>query len=159
MKRLMSSTSVAVLFTGLLLFYSCKKTNTNSGQNSFTWIHAGKTFQPTIYAAYLGPGFTFTPFHIIAGFGNFPTGFDMRIDFHLSSFAVGAYSIVPSPATVNTLYYIDDAGYNLEGISGTVNITANVNNRLSGNFSVTVINAAAVTSLVTGSFTEITINP
>jgi hypothetical protein len=158
MKKIILNASSFLLLTGLLLLSSCKKSN-DAGQGSFTWTHAGKTFQPPVYAAYLGTGYTFTPFHIIAGFGNFPSGFDRRVDFHLTSFAVGSYTIVLSPSTANTLEYIDDAGFNLAGTSGNLNITANANNRMSGNFSVTVINPAMATSLMTGSFTGITINP
>ena len=158
MKKIIFHIFSAVLLMSLFQLLSCKKSN-DADQGSFTWSHAGKTYQPTVYAAYLGTGYTFTPFHIIAGFGNFPSGFNRRIDFHLTSFAVGSYSIVLSPSTANTLDYIDDAGFNLAGTSGTLNITANANNRLSGNFSVTVINPALATSLMTGSFTGITINP
>lgn len=158
MKKILLNVFSVLLLMSLFLLSSCKKSN-DSDQSSFSWSHAGKSYQPTIYAAYLGTGYTFTPFHIIAGFGTFPTGFNRRIDFHLSSFAVGSYTIVLFPATVNTLDYIDDAGFNLAGSSGTLNITANANNRLSGNFSVTVVDATLATSLVTGSFTNISINP
>jgi hypothetical protein len=137
---------------------SCKKSS-DSGNGSFSWTHAGKSYQPVVYAAYLGTGYTFTPFHIIAGFGTFPAGFQRRIDFHLTTFAVGAYSIVLSPSTANTLEYIDDAGFNLAGTSGTLNITAYADNRMSGNFSVTVVDPSMATSLVSGSFTDIVVNP
>jgi hypothetical protein len=158
MKKIILNAFSVLLLMSLFLLSSCKKSN-DADQGSFTWTHAGKTFQPPVYAAYLGTGYTFTPFHIIAGFGNFPSGFDRRVDFHLTSFTVGSYTIVLSPSTANTLDYIDDAGFNLAGTSGTLNITANANNRMSGNFSVTVINPAMATSLMTGSFTDITINP
>jgi hypothetical protein len=84
---------------------------------------------------------------------------ERRVSFHLNSFAVGSSTIVAYPASVNTFDYVDDAGYNLAGISGTVNISSNTNNRLSGNFSVTLIDASSATSLITGSFTDIPIQP
>jgi hypothetical protein len=158
MKKIILNTSSVLLLAGLFLLSSCKKSN-DAEPGSFSWTHAGKTYQPTIYAAYLGTGYTFTPFHIIAGFGTFPSGFTRRVDFHLTSFAVGTYTVALSPGSANTLDYIDDGGFNLAGTAGTLNITANANNRMSGNFSVTVINPSMVTSPITGSFTDITINP
>lgn len=140
------------------LLSSCKKSN-DAGQGSFTWTHDGKSFEATAFAAFTGPTYSFVPFNILAGYGTFSGRFEMRIGFHVGTFAVGSYTIVPYPATVNTFDYVDEAGYNLAGISGTVNITSNSNNRLSGNFSVTLINATSATSLITGNFTNVSIEP
>ena len=162
MKTMPFKSLICIVLLGSFVFWSCSKSNDTSSQNivnSFTWIHGGNTYKATIDTAFLGAGYTITPFHIIAGFGTFPLGFNRRIDFHLTSFAVGAYTIVPSPATVNTLQYIDDAGFNLEGISGNLTITGNSNNLLSGNFSLTLINGSAVTSPMSGSFTNMSIRP
>jgi hypothetical protein len=144
----------------LLFFLSdCKKSNDTLETNGFNWTTGGKSYNAAIFKAFSGTGYTITPFHIIAGFGNFPTGFNRRVDFHTSSFNVGSFTIVPSPNTVNTLQYIDDLGNNMEGISGTLNITSNSNNFISGDFSVTLINASMATSTMTGSFTNISIEP
>ena len=151
-----------IVLLGSITFWSCSKSSDTASQSTasnFTWTQEGKTFTATIDTAFLGVGYTFTPFHIIAGFGTFPTSFNRRIDFHLTSFNIGAYTIVPSPATVNTLDYIDDAGFNLQGISGTLNITGNASSLLSGNFSLTLINGAGVTNPMSGSFSNVSIHP
>lgn len=154
------SITLFIIFT-VFLFASCKKSGDNSSSNkhSFTWTTGGKNFTPTIDTAFLRPSFTTTPYHIIAGFGTFPSRFDQRIDFHLSSFAAGSYTISSGSGAVNTLYYIDDAGYNLEAISGTLNITASSNNLISGNFSVVLINPSRATSTMTGKFTNVSVVP
>jgi hypothetical protein len=161
MKTITPKTIVSLFLTisVLLFFTDCSKSNDSQATNDFIWSTGGKSYNATIHKAFTGTGYTFTPFHIIAGFGNFPTGFNRRIDFHLSSFAVGSYTIVPSPNTVNTLQYIDDLGNNMEGIAGTLKITVNSNNLLSGDFSVTLIDASMVTSTMSGSFTNISMEP
>ena len=154
------SFSYFVLIVSTLIFSCSKSGNTKPpSTNSFTWTTGGKNYSATIDTAFLGTNILGTPFHLSAGFGTFPSGYNGRIDFHLTSFNVGTYSITPSPATVNTLRYIDDAGFILEGISGALNITANSNNFLSGNFSITLINPSMVASQMTGSFTDVSIRP
>jgi hypothetical protein len=159
MKKIILATPSILLFTFLLLLLSCKKSGNESQKGNFTWNHAGKSFEATESAAFTSTTYSVVPFNTMAGYGSFSTRFERRISFHLNSFTAGSYSIVPYPATVNTFDYIDDAGYNLAGTSGTVNITANANNFLSGNFSVTLINPSAVTSLITGNFTNVSITP
>jgi hypothetical protein len=152
---------LVLLSVVFIIFPSCGKSDKPipPSTNSFIWTTGGTNYTATIDTAFLGTGYTITPFHIIAGFGTFPLGFERRIDFHLTSFNIGSYAIVSSAGSVNTLQYINDAGDDLEGISGTLNITANANNLLSGNFSVTLINSSAVTSPMTGSFTNMSIRP
>lgn len=161
MRRLISCCPVLFLFlvSASFVFSSCKKSNDKRSPVIFTWTHGGNTYNPSFSSAFLGTGYTFTPFHIVAGFGTYPSGFVPRVDFHLTSFNTGTYTIAPSPATVNTLRYIDDGGFILEGISGTINITVNANNLLSGNFSVTLTDPSSATSSLTGSFANITISP
>lgn len=158
MKKIILSACSILLLLNLLLLSGCKKSNDSNG-GSFAWTHAGKSYQSTVFQAFLGTGYTFTPFHIVAGFGTFPTGFQRRIDFHLTSFAVGSYTIILSPSTANTVEYIDDAGFILAGTSGTLNITSYSNNQMSGNFSVTLIDPSSATTQLAGSFTNIVVNP
>jgi len=153
-------TSFFLVISGVLLFPGCSKSNDSPATtNGFIWATGGKNYTATIHKAFTGTGYTITPFHVVAGFGTYPTGFNRRIDFHLSSFNTSSFTIVPSPNTVNTLQYIDDTGNNMEGISGALKITANSNNLLSGDFSVTLIDASMVTSTMSGSFTTISIEP
>jgi hypothetical protein len=158
MKKIILYAFPVLFFAGLLLLSSCKKSN-DAEPGSFTWTHAGKTFQAMAFAAFPNPSYFFTEFNVLAGYGDFATHVERRVTFHLNSFAVGSYTIVAYPAPVNIFDYVDDAGFNLAGISGTVNITSNVNNLLSGNFSVTLVNASSATSLITGSFTDVPIKP
>lgn len=153
--------SLAILQIGIVLLFSCNKSDssTDANNHSFVWTTNNKTYTPTLDTAFSSSTYTLTPFHIIAGYGTFPIGFDGRIDFHLTSFNIASYTIVPSPANVNTLRYVDDAGFNLEGKSGTLNITSNSNNLLSGNFSVILVDASGITSTMSGSFTNTSIRP
>ena len=159
MKKIILNASSILLLLGLLLLSSCKKSGDDAPQGSFTWTHKGKSFQATAYAAFPNPSFFFIPFNVLAGYGNFETRVEKRIVFHLNSFAVGTSAITTSPPTETAFYYVDEAGNNLDGVSGAINITSNANNRLSGNFSVTLIDGSSATSLITGSFTDIPIQP
>jgi hypothetical protein len=153
--------SICLAINVLLLFSNCSKsTNDSQATSSFTWSTGGKNYSATIYKAYkTGYGLAFAPLSIVAGFENTPTFFSKRIDFHLSSFDIGSYTIVSVPNAVNTLQFIDDLGNDMVGKSGTLRITANSNNLLSGDFSVTVSTGSTVTSAMSGSFTNITIVP
>ena len=54
----------------------------------------------------------------------------------------------------NRLTYTDDAGNTLIGAGGTLTITTNSNDYMSGNFSATLITGGGVSSQLTGSFTN-----
>jgi hypothetical protein len=158
MKKIILNASSILLLMGLLLS-SCKKSGDDAPQGSFTWTHKGKSYQATAFAAFPIESYFFVPFNVLAGYGNFETRVEKRIVFHLNSFAVGTSAITTSPPTETAFYYVDEAGNNLDGVSGAINIITNANNRLSGNFSVTLIDASSATSLITGSFTDIPIQP
>jgi hypothetical protein len=153
--------SLALLQIGIVLLFSCNKSDssTDANNHSFVWTTNNKTYTATIDTAFSSSIYTLTPFHIIAGYGTFPNGFQRRIDFKLTSFNIGSYTIVPGTANVNTLQYVDDAGFNLDGKSGTLNITTNSNKLLSGNFSVILVDPAGITSTMSGSFTNTSIRP
>jgi hypothetical protein len=104
-----------------------------------------------------GHGLAIIPISIIAGFQGVSNTISRRVEFNLTSFNVGSYNIGPLPGSPNRLSFIDDAGFNLNGISGTLNITANSNNYLTGNFSITMIDASSVTSQLTGSFANMSV--
>lgn len=61
--------------------------------------------------------------------------------------------------TSNKVDYVDDSGNNLAGAQGTVTISSNASNKLSGSFSVKLINASSDTTALTGSFTNINVHP
>lgn len=151
--------AVFLLLLSAILLCCNKSDGAGQPADNFTWTHKGVTHTTSINFAYLTTsGLGNPPFTILAGFPR-AISFERRIQFYLTSFNTGAYTISGSPGAPNRLTYIDDMGDVLNGISGTLNITANTNNKLSGNFSTTVTDASSVNSQLTGSFTDITITP
>jgi hypothetical protein len=146
-----------LLLSVSIFFCACKKTedSSNGSGNQFQWTHKGVTHTTSIYdTAYISSrGLSILPYSILAGTELRIYTISRRVLFHLSSFNVGAYTIGP-PGAANVLDYIDDAGFDMVGVSGTLNITSNSNNRMTGNFSVTLRDASSVTSQITGSFTD-----
>jgi hypothetical protein len=145
---------IAFLFVILVFFGSCKKDHANS--NSFTWVHNNISHTTTLDTAYISHASR--PHHTIIAGENKP-GYIIfqRVEFNLTSFNVGTYIINDGSGAFNRLTYTDDGGYTLIGAGGTLNITANSNNYMSGNFSATLITGAGVSSLLTGNFTNMPI--
>jgi hypothetical protein len=145
---------IAFLFVILVFFGSCKKDHANS--NSFTWVHNNISHTTTLDTAYIShasrPHDT-----IIAGENKPGYIIFQRVEFNLTSFNVGTYIINDGSGAFNRLTYTDDGGYTLIGAGGTLNITVNSNNYMSGNFSATLITGAGVSSLLTGNFTNMPI--
>lgn len=75
----------------------------------------------TLENAYLSQeGLAIIPYSIIAGYPrNSSNLIDSRVEFNLTNFSAGAYTIGPFPASPNKLTLIDDSGIVLEGISGS----------------------------------------
>lgn len=123
-----------ILFFGSTLYSSCNKdTSDNKHESRFTWTYDGKTYtakQDTAYTAGIGAP------SIIAGLNTalFDRGSGPRIN--LNGLTVGSYTF--GSGSGNSFLFIDDSGNNISGISGTLNITGNANNLLSGNFNVTL---------------------
>jgi hypothetical protein len=84
---------------------------------------------------------------------NEPSGLKLNSIF-LTSCNVGTYFINDGSVAFNRLTYKDDAGNTLLGAGGTLNITANSNNYISGNFFATLISGSGVPSQLTGNFTN-----
>jgi|GEM_PF-6373411 len=82
-----------------------------------------------------------------------------RVEFNLTSFNAGTYTITSGSGAVNKLSYIDDAGFNLNGTSGILTVTANTGNKISGNFSASLVDGSSVTSQLSGSFSNMVIKP
>jgi hypothetical protein len=144
----------------LIVFYSCKKSSddgntTPAPVSSFTWTYNGNTYIASLDTAYQF-SIPLSPYSIIAINGtNFSTSFTRKILFKLSSFNIGAFTISSGG---NSLRYVDDGGNDLFGTSGTLNITANASNRLTGNFSCTMTGSPG-TFTVTGQFANVSIRP
>ncbi|WP_462278494.1 DUF6252 domain-containing protein [Ferruginibacter sp.] len=123
--------------------------------DNFTWTHKTIVHTTSTDTAFLNAsGLALPAFSIVAGYPRSSYSMLVRVQFVLTSFNTGTYNITTTaPGAPNAVYYIDDDGFNLQGNSGTVTITANSNNKISGNFSVTVTNGSANTAL-TGNFTD-----
>lgn len=76
-------------------------------------------------------------------------------EINLTSVAVGTYTI---DNTNNYLTYVKSGVGNFIGSAGTVVITANANNKLTGTFNATAGSGATGVNSVSGSFTNIVIN-
>jgi len=152
-----SSFNFGLLLLVSFIFYACTKPQEDNTQsaNNFQWTHKGLTHTTVYDTAYItGAGLSIFPFSIVAGDKRI-NSIAQKIVFTLTAFNVGAYTIGPYATAANKLYFIDDAGFNLDGVSGTVNITAYGNSRITGTFSITVIDGAAATSQLTGTFTDV----
>ena len=133
----------------LVLFTDCNKSGTAS-PNSFTWTFGGTTYAATLDTAFVNR--PIIPYYILAITGtNFNTNYNQWVGFGLSSFNTGAFNIGPGG---NSLQFIDATGADHSGLSGTLTITSNANNRLTGNFS-DIVSGPSGTVPFTGSFANV----
>lgn len=146
---------IAIICALTLVLLSCSKdSNTSNDSWGFTWTHENVRHMATEAAAYATQaGVGMGSNQIIATMG---TGSQSRVSIQLSSFDPNSY---PVSVSTNRFDYVDDAGNDLRGAAGTVTISANSGNKLSGDFSVKLINPASDTTLITGSFTDINVHP
>ncbi len=154
MKTTCSKTLAALIGIALLLSVlpACKKSDPAS---SFTWTWNGTNYTGNFKEAYiqsLGSGS-----NIVGGTGTslFTTGTGPRIA--VSSLSVGTYNLTGT--LPNTIFFVDPNGDNLATTTGTLTITSNSDNKLSGNFSATLVNASSQNTSLSGSFSNININP
>lgn len=157
MKRILVNQAcylLVFLFAFLIFSSSCKKFGDDQAKkNSFTWIHNDISHYTNLDTAYVSNGgLALFPYTIIAGENRPGYILFMRVEFNLTSFNAGTYTINAGSGSFNRLTYIDDAGNTLIGAGGTLTIIENSNNYLSGNFSATLINGSGVSSLLTGYF-------
>ena len=78
------------------------------------------------------------------------------IEINLSNLSVGAYTL---DATNHFTYYKPGTSIIWTGYIGTINITANASNKISGNFHINSGNGSPTINEVSGTFTNIIINP
>ena len=148
----------AILFSYIGILFSCNKTGDSDSKppSNFTWTYNGSTYKADLDSAYVH--YDLTPYLIMAITGtNFNTFFTQKIYFSLASFNTGNFTIVPGPGS-NILQYIDVSGYDHSGVSGTLSITSNANNLLSGNFSATIAGPSG-NEPISGSFTNVPVKP
>ena len=142
----------SIIYLGLSLvllnIFSCSKSG-SSANNNFTWTYGNTNYKANFNAAYL-QSLSSNPI-IVAGTGAALHTLAIGPRFTVSSLNVGTYNFNTSP---NSMFYIEDQGNNLAAVTGTINITANAGNLLSGNFSATLSNSINVT----GNFMNVPIN-
>lgn len=158
-KKLVRHTCYIAFLLVLLIFsFSCKKSRDDQTKNNFTWIHNGISHITNLDTAYVSHGgLALFPYTIIAGENRPGYNIFTRVEFNLTSFNVGTYTINAGSGAFNRLTYRDDAGNTLIGAGGTLTITTNSNNYLSGNFSATLTTGSGVSSLLTGNFSNMPI--
>jgi hypothetical protein len=148
----------ALLFGCITSLTSCKKNNNSDTKppSDFTWTFTGSTYKANLDSAYVH--YDLTPYLIIAITGtNFYTSFNRKIYFSLTSFNPGNFNIVPGPGS-NILQYVDELGFDHSGVSGTLIISSNSNNLLSGNFTA-IIAGPSGNNPISGTFTNVPIKP
>ncbi len=144
---------LAIAFMVLLFAQSCKKSDSSS--DSFNWTWDGTNYTGNFKEAFiqsLGSGS-----NIIAGTGTSINSAGTGPRINVSSLNAGTYTL--GSGITNSISFIDPFGNNLASTSGTLNITANANSKLSGNFSATLVNGIGFMTSITGSFSNIKINP
>ena len=142
------------IFILVLISFSCGKNEKKDDAWVFTWNHQSINQSATKANAYisqidLGKG----PNQIIANDGS---GAPYRVNIRLSSLSPSTYFVSLS---ANKFDYVDQAGFVLAGAEGTVTISSHSNQKLAGNFTVRLINAASDTTLISGVFSGISVTP
>lgn len=139
----------------LLLFFSCNKSDDSQNEAvSFTWTWNGTTYTGNFKESFL-QSISLTPM-IIGGTGSSlpSTGSGPRIS--VNSLATGSY--VLGDGVTNYITFIAPNGDNLQSTAGTLTITQNANNKLTGSFSANLLNPTGQNSALNGSFTNIKIS-
>ena len=146
---------IAIIFNLMLTILSCNKDNDSNDSWSFNWAHQNVSHSATSADAYISQaGLGLGPNQIVATISS--SGPNYRASMRLSSLSPNSY---PVSLTSDKFDYVDDSGNNLAGAQGTVTISSNSNNKLSGSFSVKLINASSDTTGITGSFTNVNLHP
>jgi len=139
----------------MLTILSCNKHSDSNDSWSFNWTHQNVSHSATSADAYISQaGLGLGPKQIVAAISS--SGPNYRVNIQLSSLAPSSYTV---SLTSNKFDYVDDLGNDLVGAQGIVTISSNSNSKLSGNFSVKLINISSDTTAITGLFTNINVHP
>lgn len=152
-----------LILLGSLAFFSCKKSDSQTPASPYVfncnWLYNGVVITTNYDTAYEYIGNPpSSQYYIIINTRSgvlFPVG--PKFYFALSSLNMGTYTIQPNPALPNNLQFIDDAGFNLIGISGTLHISARTGYLITGDFSITLLDGSGNTHPVSGYFTNMTV--
>ena len=145
---------VAVFILAFVTLCCNKGNNSNNGW-SFKWTHQNVSHSASGADAYISPaGLGFGPNQILAFISSTTNNF--RVSVRLTSLATGSYSVTLSS---NKFDYVDDSGNNLFGVQGTVTITLSSGGKLSGSFSVKLMDSSSNPTTIDGSFENVNIHP
>ncbi len=147
MRKLTGIVIVAIIVSFL---FSCSKSDNENTEGSFKWTYEGTTYTADIDTAFMTRYGSPT---IVAGSGTAWLAMGRRIITSLTSFNAATYAF--GAGSSNDFEYIDDGGFNLSGISGTLTITSSSTSAISGNFSVTLIDRFGSNKPITGTFTDL----
>ena len=142
-----------LLLAAPVFFYSCKK-NDPGARNSFTWEHTGNSHSTTLDTAYIAHP-SRHPYTLVNKEKRPGYTIYRRVEFNLTSFSKGSYTINDGNGAYNRLAYVDDADTVHIGVFGTIQITASNNQFISGTFSARLIKGSGVQSDLTGQFTNV----
>jgi hypothetical protein len=133
--------------------YSCNKRNDVGNPWNFSWSHKGTNYHASKADAYISPfDLSLGPNQVVAYVPSMPS---YKLSIKLTSLNPGTYSI----GAGNNIGYIDEAGFELQGVEGTVTIQANASNQLSGSFSAKLLQSPSDTTVINGSFINISLHP
>jgi hypothetical protein len=143
-----------VIFTGITNT-ACKKSGDPIVDSSyFKWTFEGQNYTANIDTSYLT---TLHTWMIYAGNGQTMHTLTREVAFSLTSINTGTYSLAPGNG--NYFGYLNDAAVFFPVISGTIEITNNTNNVISGSFSATVGNVTTGIKSISGSFNNFVVKP
>ena len=146
---------IAVIFNLLIIILSCNKDSGSNDSWSFNWTHQSVSHSATSADAYISQaGLGLGPNQVLAFISSSSPYY--RVSIRLSSLTPNSY---PVSLTSNKFDYVDDSGNDLAGAQGSVTISSNSNDKLSGSFSVKLINASSDTTTIAGSFANINLHP
>jgi len=148
MKKIITLIVLVCFVASLFLINSCAKEEVNPVNSSsnnpgavwgFTWTAGGTTVKAD-------SGFYFPQFTNIIAYKN-----GASVNIILSSLNVGTYSI--SSATGNTLDYEDNSYHTYSATHGSVAISSNASNKMSGSFSASF--SGSVVTNISGEFSNL----
>jgi hypothetical protein len=139
-----------------LITFSCKKKEDTIAESSnFTWTYQNQAYIATSSAAYLSPfDLSLGPNHIVAYLSSFGAGY--KVSIRLSALNPNIY---PVSFTSNAFEYVDDFGFGLGAVDGTVTISSNVGYKLKGSFHVKILKGIGDTAVLKGQFNNVDMKP
>jgi hypothetical protein len=143
-----------VLILNLLYLSSCKKVNTDTlPVSDFYWKLGNTEYSTNTDTAF----FSYSGIKIVATTNSDFSSTIKGPSIYLNSYGVGKYSLKIQGS--NQLIYFDNAGEENLSTDGSLEITSNTNNYLTGFFNATLVNSLGIENTISGTFTDIQLRP